>query len=427
MLSVEQNELITRIGPGTRMGSLLRRYWQPVAATEELGNRRTKRVRILGENLVLFRSENGQLGLVDELCPHRRVSLFYGIPVENGIKCPYHGWAFDGGGRCIEQPNEGGPRIGKVETSAYPVQEMGGLIWAYLGPQPVPLLPRFDGFVAEGAVRTISTAEIPCNWLQIMENSVDPVHVETLHGTLIEFLERQRGLKVPHARHHVRIGFDEFEYGIIKRRLLEGQTEEAQDWAVGHPLVFPQMVAVGTAGGLWQQYAFEIRVPIDDTHTRHYWYSAFMPAKDAVVPERLLKSTHWYEQPLVDEHGEYLMDFVPAQDVACWVTQGEIADRSREKLGSSDVGIIKFRRMLLREMEGAENGEDPIGTVRDAAENEFILLPMENGKYINADGFRRLMVTNFRNCPIVDDLISLFDQTSEAEAVQREKDKGAAA
>lgn len=412
MLSIDENEYLTRIGPGTPMGALHRRYWQPVAATEEMDNCWTKRIRLLGEDLVLFKDEAHRFGLITEFCPHRRVSLAFGMPTEDGIRCAYHGWAFDKLGHCVDQPNEGARHAlrGKKVSTAYPVQEMGGLIWAYLGPAPAPLLPRFDGFVVENAIRTIGSAQIPCNWLQIMENSVDPVHVETLHGRVSEFHGSQKGVtNLNTAKHHIKIGFDEFEYGIIKRRMLEGQTEEAEDWKVGHPLVFPLMVAIGTLGALWQQYSFEIRVPIDDVTTRHYWYNAFIPPAGTNVPERLLTRTNWFDQPFKDKNGEYLMEFIPAQDVAMWVTQGAIAHRDLESLGASDIGIVQYRRMLRREAEKVARGEDPIGTVRDAATNEYIALPVERGKYMNMDGFRRLMQTNMLFSPIVDDLIEVFE------------------
>src|SRR5277367_3831673 len=160
MLTAEQNERLTRIGPGTPMGGLLRRYWMPVATVREMRDRWTKRVRLLGEDLVLFRDRSGRLGLIGETCPHRRASLAYGIPAIDGIRCPYHGWKFDASGACIEQPNEpeGSTFKDKVNIGGYAVSELGGLIWGYLGPQPAPLIPKLDGFVAERAIRTIGHA-----------------------------------------------------------------------------------------------------------------------------------------------------------------------------------------------------------------------------------------------------------------------------
>jgi 5,5'-dehydrodivanillate O-demethylase len=281
MLTTEQNELLTRIGPGTRMGTLLRRYWHPIAPLVDMEERWTKRVRLLGEDLVLFRDRTGGFGLIAEACPHRRASLAYGIPAIDGIRCPYHGWKFDATGRCIEQPNEPEDSTfkDKVATTAYPVGELGGLLWAYLGPLPAPSIPRLDGLVVEGAIRFVGRATIPCNWLQIMENSVDPVHTEWLHGKLTEFVREAENWQTPRAKHHLKVAFDEFEHGIIKRRLMEGQSEDASDWTHGHPVVFPLTLAVGTRSDTWRQYQFQLRVPIDDTTTEHYWYSAYIPPR----------------------------------------------------------------------------------------------------------------------------------------------------
>ena len=239
-------------------------------------DRWTKRVRLLGEDLVLFKDRQGRFGLIEEQCPHRRASLAYGIPTQDGIRCPYHGWQFDGAGHCIEQPNEpeGSSFKEKVKTAGYPLGELGGLIWAYLGPQPVPLIPRLDGFVAEGAIRAMGRAVVPCNWLQIMENSVDPVHTEWLHGRFAEFVS---GMPNPASRHTIKIGVDEGEDGVIERRLLEGQAEDDEDWSVGHPVVFPNILALGSSDANTKTFGFQIRVPIDDTNTQYYWYNAFVP------------------------------------------------------------------------------------------------------------------------------------------------------
>jgi 5,5'-dehydrodivanillate O-demethylase oxygenase subunit len=413
MLTAEENDTLTRVGPGTPMGTLLRRYWHPVAGVAEMDGRWTKRVRVLGEDLVLFRDRSERFGLITEFCPHRRASLAYGIPTPDGIRCPYHGWKFDGSGRCVEQPNEpaGSAFKDKVTTPAYPVEEMGGLVWAYLGPQPQPLLPRLDGFVVPGAIRHIGQAVIPCNWLQIMENSVDPIHAEWLHGHLYQFLREGDGVKVAIAKRHVKIAFDETEYGIVKRRLLEGQTEESDDWKVGHPIVFPNILAVGSGGGLWRQYVFQIRVPIDDTHTQHYWHHSYIPPAGADVPARLLEQVPVYEPPVTDERGEYMLDYIHAQDIMAWVTQGPIADRSREHLGSGDRGVTLYRRMLLREIKKVEAGQDPMFTIRDPEKNRIIELPLEKGKEHFADGFESLLKRHMSSfSPIAADLLAVFSQ-----------------
>ena len=418
MLTVEENERLTHVGAGTPMGNLLRRYWHPIAAASEIEGRWTMRVRLLGEDLVLYRDRSGGLGLVTEACPHRRASLAYGIPTANGIRCPYHGWEFAADGRCTDQPNEPADSTfaTKVHTAAYPVRELGGLLFAYLGPLPVPVLPRLDGFVAEGTIRAIGHAVIDCNWLQIMENSLDPVHAEWLHGHYAEFVREREGVKLPGSRKHVKIAFDEFPHGIIKRRLLEGQTEDSDDWTIGHPVVFPNILALGNAGSIWHEYRFQIRVPVDDTHTKHYWYSAFVPPPGADVAPHLLERVHGYEVPLVDAQGEFLVDTVYGQDVMVWVMQGPIADRSRESLAWTDRGVTFYRKMLLREIATVERGERPKHVTYDAADDVVIDLPLEKSKYFRADGFEKLMRGHFvRFSPILEDLVALYRDAGKTE------------
>ena len=172
MLSREENERLTQVGPGTPMGELLRRYWHPIAGLSELQERPTKLVKILGESLVLYRDRKGKIGLIGDTCAHRRVALIYGIPEEDGLRCPYHGWKYDREGRCTEMPAEppGSVFTEKVRIAAYPVEELGGLIFAYLGPKPVALLPRWDLLVVDGALREAGCTVIPCNWMQCAEN-----------------------------------------------------------------------------------------------------------------------------------------------------------------------------------------------------------------------------------------------------------------
>jgi 5,5'-dehydrodivanillate O-demethylase oxygenase subunit len=412
MLTAAENELLTRVGPGSRMGAFLRRYWHPVAGAAEMAERWTKRVRLLGEDLVLFKDRSGRFGLVGEFCPHRRASLAYGIPTDDGIRCPYHGWKFDGTGACLEQPNEpaGSGFKDKVRTSGYPVAELGGVLWAYLGPSPAPLVPPLDGFVDERpAIRQWGRAIVNCNWLQIMENSLDPVHSEWLHGVLYEFLLERDGLKTPIAKHHLKIAFDEFPYGLIKRRLLEGQKEDASDWTTGHPVFFPLTLAVGSAGGLWQQYAFQIRVPIDDTHTYHYWYNAYIPPAGFDLPPHLLRDIPVYDVPVRDERGEYMLTYFHAQDIMAWETQGPIADRSTEALAASDRGVTLWRRLLARELEKSERGEDPMNVFRDEWRGRRIDLPQEVGREHWTMGFERMHRMHVSNwSPVRDDIIHVF-------------------
>ncbi|WP_102348666.1 aromatic ring-hydroxylating dioxygenase subunit alpha [Bacillus sp. Marseille-P3661] len=411
MMSAEQNKTVTQVGPGTPMGNLLRRYWFPIAAVSELKDKFTKKVRLLGEDLVLYKDRSGNIGLIQERCPHRGVSMAYGMPAEEGLRCQYHGWCFNSKGNCTDQPNEPETSTFKdrIKIKAYEVQEMGGLFFAYLGPKPAPLLPRIDGFAVENAIRSIGHATLPVNFLQVMENSLDPAHTEWLHGHYAQFVKEQKGEVDENAfvRHHKKIAFDRFEYGIIKRRLFEGQSEESDDWKVGHPIVFPYILAVGGTAGEGS-YAFQMRVPVDDETTWHVWYQAYAQHPSVEIPESL-KEIPFYEVPYKNENGEYIVDYIDGQDIMCWITQGAIADRTDERLGTTDKGIIMYRQMIKEEIAKVERGEDPIGVIRDPEKNQFIELPLEKQKHHYSDGFdvtTKRFQTRF--APNVEDLIDFY-------------------
>jgi 5,5'-dehydrodivanillate O-demethylase oxygenase subunit len=385
MLSKEQNERLTRVGPGTPMGALLRRYWYPVATVPELDAEPVLAVQLLGEHLALYRNEQGDLGLVAERCPHRGASLAYGIPEDDGLRCAYHGWKFDGTGRCLEQPPEPGESTFKhrVRIPAYPVQEMGGLIWAYLGPEPAPLLPRYDLFVRDDLEREIGITRLPCNWLQVMENSLDPVHLEYLHGQLTNYvLKRQGKPAAAKIRHHEKIRFTVFEFGISKHRLLEGDSEDSDDWQVGHPILFPNILAVGDH----RVPEFQIRVPMDDTHTLHYWYWT-RPRPNGAGPQ----SPHDIrvaDNPYRHENGRLVVETINGQDMMAWVTQGPISDRTTERLGTSDQGVILYRGVLEDNIQKVERGEDPMAVVRDPTRNTpMIEIPRERHAFFTVGNF----------------------------------------
>jgi 5,5'-dehydrodivanillate O-demethylase len=367
------------------MGGLLRRYWLPIAASCELPAGSVRSVRLLGEDLVVFRSLAGELGVLEEHCPHRRASLRYGTVEADGIRCAYHGWKLSPAGRCLEIPH--GPRspeaLEQAAATAYRAEELSGLVFAYLGPEPAPLLPRFDLFVWEGALRDVGRALIPCNWLQIMENSVDPTHLEWLHGHHLASVRRAQGLAEPrhYRKRHVKIGFDRFRYGIVKRRVVEGGSEEDDDWKIGHPLVFPVSLRVGAD----PQHRFQIRVPVDDTHTQHWWYSCWRWPGGPAFPAQ--QEIPVYDVPWRDERGDFLVDTVDGQDIMTWVTQGAIADRTREHLAPSDRGIVMLRELLCEQLARVEQGLDPLGVVRDPEENRIIELPQERNKYRDGAGF----------------------------------------
>lgn len=362
MLTIEENERLTRVGPGTPMGNMMRRYWHPITSVEDLEREEVMPVRLLGENLVLFKTNTGKLGLVQERCPHRSTSLAYGIPDDDGLRCPYHGWMFDSQGACIEQPfddieNPDSTFKDKIRVDAYPVEALGGLVWVYMGPLPAPLLPRWDLLVRDDLDRSIGFTELPCNWLQCMENSLDPVHFEWLHANLINYVGKKAGKKpVMFPARHLKIAFDRFQYGIYKRRLLEGDDPEtSEDWKVGHPVLFPNTLSVGTS--------FQIRVPVDDTTTLHLLYRTD-PVADPANPKLKI-----YDLPYKHENGRYVLETVIGTDMMAWVTQGDLTPRQHERLGVSDRGIILYRQMLSEGIAAVERGEDPPALVRDPAVN----------------------------------------------------------
>ena len=380
MLSVEENERLTHVGAGTPMGSLMRRYWHPIAATVELEREQVLPVRLLGENLVLYRTRRGAYGLIQERCPHRSASLAYGIPHEDGLRCPYHGWLFDRQGACLEQPfddvaQEDNTFKDKIRVDAYEVQELGGLVWAYLGPQPAPLLPRLDLLVQDGITRSIAITRLPCNWLQCMENSLDPVHFEWLHAHLSNYLaERMGRAPVMTPRPHLQIAFDVFELGIQKRRLLAGQDPEtSDDWTTGHPVLFPYTLAVGNN--------FQIRVPIDDTNTLHIRYETRKRDPDE-GPQTEVPS---YDLPYCREDGSFILDSGAfGQDMMAWVVQGPIAPRHLEHLGVSDRGVIIYRNVLSDAIDAVERGEEPPGLIRDPALNEPMINIVREGNHLGS-------------------------------------------
>src|SRR5487761_1762353 len=181
MLSKTENEFITRVGPGTPAGEMLRRYWYPIAIADELTPEQpTKFVRVLGEDLVLFLDKAGRVGLLADHCSHRSASLLYGRVEERGIACAYHGWLYDTQGNILETPPERNDAIMKsVKQTAYPIQRFMGMYWAYLGPQPAPVIPRYDVWMRkDGRRRIYIRGKVDCNWFQAMENSVDPAHLQ---------------------------------------------------------------------------------------------------------------------------------------------------------------------------------------------------------------------------------------------------------
>ena len=351
--------MMTKVGPGTPAGELLRRYWHPVAIAADLtAENPTLFLRRLGEDLVLFRTTKDEVGLLHDRCSHRGVSLSYGRVEERGLACAYHGWLYDVNGNCLETPAEpkGSSFCQTVKHKAYPVKKLAGLYWAYFGPLPAPEIPKYDVWArTDGWHWLRALPQLDCNWLQAMENSVDTAHLHILHQELVtdgfEVESTTRGT----IDNLVDYGITEYTHGFIKRRVFkDGKIEE-------HPLLFPTV--------LRQANRTQIRVPIDDTHT---WvvYVHFVPdsaeprpASDEVPVNyrKPFKQT----QDVLHPDAKYRLDEVDAQDFMAWETQGPVHNRARERLTGSDHGVVQYREMLLREIKKVQQGLDPINVFRD--------------------------------------------------------------
>ncbi len=375
MLSKEENDRLCRVGPGTPMGEWMRRYWHPVSTAARLAENSVHKVRILGEDLVLYQDLSGKLGLIDSMCPHRGMSMEFCLPQEEGVCCPYHGWQFSRTGECVDMPLEpdSSSLKDKVKITAYPAQEMGGLIWGYLGPDPAPLLPRWELFVQEETFRQIRGATIPCNWLQVMDNRFDPLHTVYLHGHMHHLSLRHQGIlgSVPddgvHGQHRGafqclndrtrKATYERWEHGFKKF-----SENEKGDVNPRGTIIFPYILYHGGPGQTRQE--FQIGVPIDDTTTWHIYYNGIMPGHGVEVPHQDV--VPYLDLPLKDENGEYILDCIMQQDLIAWVSQGEITDRSKEQLGSSDAGVIQYRHFLQEQLAVLEAGDEPVSVFRDS-------------------------------------------------------------
>ena len=371
MLTQDENDLLTRVGAGTPAGTLLRRYWQVVAAAAELTDAKPKkRIRILGEDLVLYRDKNGHYALVAEKCSHRGVSLYYGFVEQDGLRCAYHGWKYDACGNCVDQPFEN-PEASfkeKIMHPAYPVEKLGGLLFAYMGPpETKPLLPKWDLLVRQDGSKKIDVCEtLRCNWLQAMENSVDPTHTYFLHSHTLKL--KGDPDHVPfHYRMVSKIAYELVVHpawaGIQKQRIFSDDSAPAE---TPHPLVFPNILFVPVRIG----YALHFRTPIDDHNTQVFQFR-FSPSKDGKLVEQPHDTPIEYVGT-TDEHGEFHMDNFTSQDHMAWETQGTIADRGKEHLGEGDRGVIMFRKLLREQIQAVQTGSDPIGVNRDPAMDEMI-------------------------------------------------------
>jgi len=314
---------------------------------------------VLGEDLVLFKDKSGNAGLIQDHCAHRGASLLYGRVEERGISCAYHGWLYDTHGNCLETPAE--PADSKfyltVKMRAYPVQDFAGLFWAYLGPLPAPALPRYDVWSdPDGITKVDVYPRLDCNWLQAMENSVDPAHLQILHQ---DSNGRSAGNSTRGFTDNVaNFEFYEVPYGVVKKRTYKnGRVDQ-------HPVIFPNTLRVGNVA--------QIRVPIDDTHT-NIFFVRFVPndmlpsngEPDEIPPVRYIPS---FKTPADQLHPNthFRMDLTLGQDHMAWETQGPVADRTIERLATTDRGIAMWREVVKREIGKVQDGQDPMGVIRDS-------------------------------------------------------------
>jgi 5,5'-dehydrodivanillate O-demethylase oxygenase subunit len=396
MLSEEKNRQLTEVGSGSPMGELLRRYWHPIAGVSEFERRSTKPVRLLGEDLVLYKDLSGRFGLIDRHCPHRNADLTHGMVEACGLRCNYHGWLYDQAGACLEQPYEDVALPERrmrdnIRIKAYPVETKAGLVWAYLGPQPAPLLPDWEPFSWPNGFVQVVISQVPCNWFQCQENSIDPVHFEWMHEN---WGQRLRGASGPPAPKHLKLDFEEFEFGFLYRRIKEDTSETHQNWTIGRVCLWPNAFFIGEH--------FEWRVPIDNENTLSVtWKYTRVPREAEPYVQASIPT---WEGPVFDDAGNWITSHVMNQDFLAWAGQGRITDRSQEHLGASDRGIIMLRRRFFDEMEKIAQGREAKSVLRDPVRNVQVELPLMQRREtvegytkaeILADPAKRMMSTTY--------------------------------
>ena len=371
---------LTRVGRGTLMGELLRRYWHPVGTTQDACDT-PKQVMVLGEELILFRSGKGQPGLLYPRCAHRGTSLIYGKVEDDGIRCCYHGWKFGPNGQCLDQPCEpdGGQHKGKVTQPGYPVAERYGLIWAYMGPpNKQPVLPAYepfenlqDGEFIEADDTSIGgggPVVVDCNWFQHYENVVDPWHVLVLHGTFSCAQFSNVMLRAP------TISFDYTPLGVkvTSLRTLEDGATFRRITEVAIPTL--RVVPNPQVGKYERVESIGFVLPMDDTHFRIYTVGRVREKGELTAFRSRQKGKRWAELS-AQEHRAFPGDY-EAQ-----VGQGAITYHSEEHLATSDKGIAMLRRMVTQQMALVANGEDPAGVSYDASS---ALIRFEAGNFREA-------------------------------------------
>ena len=389
MLSAEDNELLTRIGPGTPMGALLRRFWMPALLEEEVPvpDGDPVRLRLLGEDLVAFRNTEGRVGILDAYCPHRQAHLFFGRNEECGLRCVYHGWKFDIDGHCVDMPSE--PPANdfqrKVRIASYPTEIRGGVVWVYMGPADSrPELPAFE-WSCLPADRVAATKRLQqCNWAQALEGGVDSSHISLLHSNLADAGEGNFGRPRDsynktdsHPVFHVK----QTDYGMLIGARRDGEADSYY-WRITqclmpfYTMIPPQMEGADTARSPYGGHAW---VPIDDGNC-WTWSFGVHPHRAFTAEEYAITASptgRWGPidanyRPLQNRDNDYLIDRedqrtrsytgiagVPNQDAGIQESMGPICDRTKEHLGASDIAVIEWRKRILGMAKDLAAGKAP--------------------------------------------------------------------
>jgi phthalate 4,5-dioxygenase oxygenase subunit len=393
MLKKEQNDLLTQTGPGTPMGNLFRRYWLPALLAEELAepDGAPVRLKLLSESMLAFRDSDGKLGVIDEFCAHRGVSLWFGRNEEGGIRCPYHGWKYDVNGQCIDVPSEPAESgyCERIKLKSYPLLERGGVIWIYMGPpelQPPP--PEWEFATVPAVQSYTSKRSQECNWLQALEGGIDSSHVSFLHSGALNTDPLFKGAKG--NQYNLSDLKPVFEVVPSEGGLSIGARRNAEEgkfyWRIT-PWVMPCFTLVPPRGDHPMHGHFW--VPIDDENN-WAWSFDYHPTRALSAGElQAMKNGQGIHvkyvpgtyRPLQNKDNDYLMDRaaqkagvsysgiegISMQDASLQESMGFIQDRTRENLVSTDNGIIMARQRLLKAAKAlAEKGEAPPGTQPEA-------------------------------------------------------------
>ncbi len=388
MLSLEENELLTNTNPGTPMGELFRRFWIPVALSEEIPGPDCDpvKVKILGEDLIVFKDSEGRPGLVDAYCPHRGAPMFFGRNEESGLRCVYHGWKFDVEGNCTDLPNapEGETFKNKVRITAYPCVEGGGMVWAYMGPsEKQPPVPAFEFMGLPESHWYTKKFRLECNWLQAQEGDFDPSHGRFLHTTLDNNNSnpgnRVNGLNLGVATGNQYYGYynvEETDTGMLFTTVQQMSSGKMQVGVL--PWMMPMFCVPGTAG--ITMFSSNMRVPIDNTSTmffrlrwsrepiaeselREYKQGGYVYPK--MLPGTWKTEANIFNDYKIDRVAQRNYSYTgiksfPLQDIAMMENQwGPLADRRKEHLTSADEGIIRIRRRLIRTVRALMEGQEP--------------------------------------------------------------------